>query len=197
MSKETLALIRHAARASNPTPTTVPVVVLGHIPLGLVGLLIAVILCAAMSSVASELIALGATTTNDFYLRIQRARGRPAKDSAQDLRISKAATILWGGLAIGFASAATLFDNLIEAVNILGSIFYGTILGLFVVAFFIRWVAATPVLIAALIAQGFVVALFLFSDLGFLWWNVIGSVTVVVISIVLQAIFRAPARRDT
>lgn len=170
--------------------------VLAHIPLGLVGLLIAVILCAAMSSVASELIALGTTSTVDFYQRIQRARGRPENSSARDLWISKAATILWGGIVIGFASAATLFDNLIEAVNILGSIFYGTILGLFVVAFFIRWVAATPVLIAALIAQAFVVGLFMFSDLGFLWWNVIGSVTVVVISILLQAVLRQPPKRE-
>jgi Na+/proline symporter len=126
--------------------------VLEHIPIGLVGLLIAVILCAAMSSVASELIALGATSTVDFYLRIRQALGYEVGTSTRDLRISQLATVVWGGIAIGFASVASLFDNLIEAVNILGSIFYGTILGLFVVAFFLRWVTATPVLIGALVA---------------------------------------------
>ncbi|MEO8700297.1 MAG: sodium:solute symporter [Kofleriaceae bacterium] len=163
--------------------------VLEHIPIGLVGLLIAVILCAAMSSVASELIALGTTTTVDFYLR---ARKRPPTPEVE-LRVSKIATIAWGGVTLVFASVASLFDNLIEAVNILGSIFYGTILGLFVVAFFVRWVSATPVLIGAVVAQTLVAALFFLSDLGFLWFNVIGCAVVVVVAIVLQAVLRQPA----
>src|SRR5690606_14222868 len=110
--------------------------VLGQLPIGITGLLIAVILCAAMSSVASELVAVGTTTTNDFVLRIRQARARAAGTPTSDLRIAKVLTIMWGGFAIVFASTVQLFDNLIEAVNILGSIFYGTILGLFVVAFF-------------------------------------------------------------
>jgi hypothetical protein len=96
--------------------------------------------------------------------------------------------VAWGVIVLGFASVASLFANLIEAVNILGSIFYGTILGLFVVAFFLRRVTATPVLIGAIVAESLVVTLFFSSDLGFLWFNVIGCATVVVVSSVLQAV---------
>jgi len=160
--------------------------VLDHMPVGLVGLLIAVIMCAAMSSVASELIALGATTTIDFYLRIRKTPGT----AAGDLRISKLSTIVWGLIVIGFASAASLFANLIEAVNILGSIFYGTILGLFVVALFLRRVTALPVLIGAVVAQTAVVGLFIWSDLSFLWFNVIGCGLVVGVAVVAQLCLR-------
>jgi Na+/proline symporter len=161
--------------------------VLAHLPVGLVGLLIAVILCAAMSAVASGLIALGVTTTVDFYLRIRQGLGKPPASAKHDLRVSQWATVAWAAVAIGFASVASLFANLIEAVNILGSIFYGTILGLFVVAFFLRKVTATPVLIGALCAQTLIIVLFVASDLGFLWFNVIGCATVVVVSLVMQA----------
>ncbi len=163
--------------------------VLGHLPIGLVGLLLAVILCAAMSAVASGLISLGATTTVDFYLRIRQALGRPAVSAKHDLRVSQLATIAWAAIAIGFASVASLFANLIEAVNILGSIFYGTILGLFVVAFFLRRVTATPVLVGAIVAQAVVVILFFTSQLGFLWYNVIGCGAVVIVSLLVQALW--------
>jgi SSS family transporter len=166
--------------------------ILEHIPVGLVGLLLAVILCAAMSSVAGELVALGSTTTVDFYLRLRQASGRPAGSTTHDLRASQLAMIAWGVIVLGFASVASLFANLIEAVNILGSIFYGTILGLFVVAFFVRRITATPVLIGAIVAEALVVALFFQTDLGFLWFNVIGCATVVVVSAILQAVL--PAR---
>jgi Na+/proline symporter len=166
--------------------------VLGHIPIGLVGLLIAVIMCAAMSSVASELLALGTTTTNDFYLRIRTARGSPVTSAKSDLRVQKVSMVVWGAVVIAFASMMSLFDNLIEAVNILGSIFYGTILGLFVVAFFLKWVTATPALVGGLAAQALVTSLFFLSDLGFLWFNVIGTFTVVLVSLTLQAVLRQP-----
>ncbi|MBC7975717.1 MAG: sodium:solute symporter [Myxococcales bacterium] len=166
--------------------------VLEHLPVGLVGLLIAVILCAAMSAVASGLIALGVTTTVDFYMRIRQGLGKPPASAKHDLRVSQLATIGWAAVAIGFASVASLFANLIEAVNILGSIFYGTILGLFVVAFFLRKVTATPVLIGAIAAQALVVILFVASDLGFLWYNVIGCATVVAVSLVMQAFWEKP-----
>lgn len=143
--------------------------VLDFVPRGLVGLLIAVVLCAAMSSTASELSALGATTTMDLY---RRARLGPAPVS-RDLWISKGFTVLWGVAAVAFATFASLLDNLIQAVNILGSLFYGTILGLFVVAFFLPRVTAAPVLVGAGVAQSTVFALFLGSDLGFLWYNVV------------------------
>jgi Na+/proline symporter len=146
-------------------------------------LLIAVILCAAMSSISSELAALGSTTTVDLYKRLFAGDGDPRRD----LFMSKLFTVLWGLVAVSFATFASLLDNLIEAVNILGSIFYGTVLGLFVVAFFVRWVTATPVLWAALVAQAVVATLFFASDLGFLWYNVIGCGVVVAVSIALQA----------
>jgi Na+/proline symporter len=154
-----------------------------------VGLLVAVILCAAMSSISSELAALGSTTTVDFYKRI----GRRASTPAHDLLASKLFTAAWGAVAVSFATFAALLDNLIEAVNILGSIFYGTILGLFVVAFFLKFVRATPVLIAAVVAQGTVVALFLTSKIGFLWYNVIGCGVVVAVSVAIEGVRRVRA----
>ena len=161
--------------------------VLRYVPSGLVGLLIAVILCAAMSSTSSELAALGTTTTVDLYKRLWNRADSPR----HDLVVSKLFTVLWGAVAVSFAAFAALLDNLIEAVNILGSIFYGTLLGLFVVAFFVRRVTATPVLIAALIAQTVVGLLFFASNLGFLWFNVIGCGLVVGLSSVFE-LLRGP-----
>jgi Na+/proline symporter len=158
--------------------------VLGFVPVGMVGLLLAVIFCASMSSTSSELAALGSTTTVDLWKRL-RPRDTSPRD---DLITSKVFTALWGVAAVSFASFASLIDNLIEAVNILGSIFYGTILGLFAVAFFVKGVGARPVLIAALVAQAVVIVLFFTSDVGFLWYNVIGSGIVVTLSTVLQRI---------
>jgi Na+/proline symporter len=167
--------------------------VIAHMPIGVVGLLLAVILCAAMSAVSSGLISLGATTTVDFYLRARTALGRPHTNKQHDLRASKIATIAWGGIVLLFASVASLFENLIQAVNILGSLFYGTILGLFVVALFLRRITATPVLVAAIVAEAAVIALFLFTDLGFLWFNVIGCAIVVVVSLLVQLFVRSPS----
>ncbi len=166
--------------------------ILQYIPHGLVGLLLAVILCAAMSSVAGELVALGSTTAVDFYLRLRQALGRPPGSRTRDLRASQLAMVAWGAIVLGIASAASLFANLIEAVNILGSLFYGTILGLFIVALFLRRITATPVLIGAIAAELLVVALFLTSTLGYLWFNAIGCGTVVVVSALIQAVL--PAR---
>jgi Na+/proline symporter len=166
--------------------------VLQHIPHGLVGLLLAVILCAAMSSVAGELVALGSTTVVDFYLRLRQALGRPPGSRTHDLRASQLAMVAWGVIVLGIASAASLFANLIEAVNILGSLFYGTILGLFVVALFLRRITATPVLCGAIVAELLVVTLFVTTTLGYLWFNAIGCATVVAVAALLQAAL--PAR---
>ena len=152
--------------------------VLRYVPKGLVGLLIAVILCAAMSSTSSELAALGSTTTVDLFKRIKPRYSTPRSD----LIASKLFTAAWGAIAVSFANFAGLLDNLIQAVNILGSVFYGTILGLFVVAFFVRRVTATPVLIGAAVAQTTVLLLFFTSEIGFLWYNVIGCGIVVALS---------------
>jgi Na+/proline symporter len=166
--------------------------VLEHLPIGLVGLLIAVILCAAMSAIASGLIALGVTTTVDFYLRIRQGLGRPPASARHDLRVSQAATIAWAAVALGFASAASLFANLIEAVNILGSIFYGPILGVFVVALFLRRVTALPVLVGAIAAQALIVVVFFATHVAFLWYNAIGCAAVIAVSLVVQAVSPAP-----
>jgi Na+/proline symporter len=156
--------------------------VLNFVPTGLIGLLIAVILCAAMCSTASELAALGSTTTIDLYKRAFKKESTPQ----HDLRASRAFTVLWGCVAIGFATFAGLVDNLIQAVNIIGSIFYGTVLGIFLVAFLIKSVTGTPVLIAALIAQATVIGLYFASAIGFLWYNVIGCGIVVCVASLLQ-----------
>lgn len=158
--------------------------VLSMLPVGLVGLLIAVILSAAMSSISSELSALATTSGIDLYKRLWR---RDADDMAQ-VRATKLLTVFWGVVALGFASVANLFDNLIEAVNVLGSLFYGTVLGMFVVAFFLPRVEARAVFWSALVAQAVVLASFALSDLGFLWFNVIGCGTTVVLSLVLQSL---------
>lgn len=152
------------------------------LPSGLFGLLVAVILSAAMSSTASELNALGATTTMDFYRRVVR---RDASDR-HTLVASKVFTVFWGLVAVSFASFASLLDNLIQAVNILGSIFYGTVLGLFLVAFFFKAVRGHAVFVAAVIAQGTVIALFFTSEIGYLWFNVIGCALVVTLGLLLQ-----------
>jgi Na+/proline symporter len=159
------------------------------LPSGLFGLLVAVILSAAMSSIASELTALGTTTTIDFYKRLVR----PAANDRHVLLASKGFTILWGVVAVAFASFAALLDNLIQAVNILGSIFYGTVLGLFLVAFFIPRVKGHAVFTAALLSQAGVIALYFTSDVGYLWFNVIGCAGVVVLSLAFTLVTSKPS----
>jgi Na+/proline symporter len=148
----------------------------------LIGLLIAVIFSAAMSSTASELNALGTTTVIDFY---QRTLKRDGSD-AHYLRASKLFTVFWGVVALAFASFASLLDNLIEAVNILGSIFYGTILGIFLVAFFFKNLRSHATFVGALVAQASVILLYFTSSLSYLWYNVIGCVIVIVIAQILD-----------
>ena len=163
--------------------------VLNFLPIGLIGLLLAVILSAAMSSTAGELNALASTTTIDYYKKFFSK----VDDDQKDLRMSKILTVAWGILAIIIALTAGLFENLIQLVNILGSLFYGTILGVFLLAFFIKWVKGSAALIAALIGQVLVLTLHFLTvyeviDLSYLLYNIIGAVAVVLIGIILQAI---------
>ncbi len=160
------------------------------LPAGLVGLLIAVILSAAMSSTASELNALGATTTSDFYRRVFR---RDASDR-HILVASKLFTVFWGLVALAFASFASLLDNLIQAVNILGSLFYGTVLGLFLVAFFIKHVRGHAVFLAAVASQASVLALYATTDIGYLWFNVIGCAGVIGLALLFEPL--VPGRSE-
>ena len=156
--------------------------VMANLPRGLVGLLLAVILCAAMSSTASELTALGGCTVVDFY----RRSFRPSAPDAHYVRVAKIATGAWGVLAVLFAAFAAVVDNLIQAVNILGSLFYGTILGIFLAAFFAPRLRATPVFIAALLSELVVFVLWLATNVGFLWFNLVGCAAVLLLSSVLS-----------
>lgn len=153
--------------------------VLEYFPPGLVGLLLAVILCAAMSATASALNSLGSTTVIDFYKR----SFKPEASDAHYLAAAKLFTIGWGIIAVLFATFASLVDNLIQAVNILGSIFYGPMLGVFLVGFFFRRVGGTAAFVSTLAAQALVVAVFAWSTIGFLWYNVIGCAAVVALSL--------------
>jgi len=159
--------------------------ILRHLPHGLIGLLVAVIFAAAMSSKASELTALASTTTVDFY----KEAFKPDASDAHYVAASKWFTILWGGIALCFALFASLVENLIQAVNILGSIFYGVVLGLFVVAFFLKWVRGSAVFWAALAAQALVFALYFSLNISYLWYNVIGCGACVVLSLLIQEFF--------
>ncbi len=156
--------------------------VVTNFPAGLVGLLLAVIFSAAMSSSASELNALASTTTVDLYKRSVKKEG----SELHYLWASKFFTLLWGVIAMLFATFASLADNLIEFVNIVGSIFYGTILGIFLVAFYIRYVQSRAVFIAAILSEAIVIYLFFTTDIGFLWFNVIGCSLVVALATTLQ-----------
>ena len=158
-----------------------------YLPHGLIGLLLAVIFSAAMSSTSSELNALATTSVIDIYRRSLVTD----RDDAHYLAASKWLTIGWGLVALSFAAVADLFDNLIQAVNIIGSLFYGVILGIFVVAFFYRGVGGKAVFRAALLGQAFVTATFVLSyqgiiDLAFLWLNLIGCVLTVVFAVALE-----------
>ncbi|HEX6839494.1 MAG TPA: sodium:solute symporter [Polyangia bacterium] len=162
--------------------------VLAEFPSGLGGLLIAVILCAAMSATASALNSLGTTSVVDFYKRSLRA----AAPDAHYLRVAKFFTVLWGALAIAFAIGASLFENLIQAVNILGSLFYGPMLGVFLVGFFTRRVRGTAAFVAVVLAEAAVVAVWLGSSVGFLWYNVVGCA--VVVAVTLGSLLVSPRR---
>lgn len=156
--------------------------IMNHLPHGLIGLLLAVIFSAAMSSTSSEINALASTTLVDIYKRSMKPDG----SDAHYLFMSKALTVFWGVLAIGFASVASLFENLIQLVNILGSLFYGTILGIFLVAFYFKKVKGNAVFIAAIIAESAVLLLFKYSDIQYLWFNVIGCGIVILVALMLS-----------
>lgn len=158
--------------------------ILNNLPRGLIGLLLAVILSAAMSSTASELNALAATTTMDLYKR----NDHKERDDMYYVSVTKWFTLAWGVLAILVASIANLFDNLIQLVNIIGSIFYGNILGIFLIAFFIRFVKGNAVFVAALITQVFIIWIYFMDVLPYLWLNLLGCALVMLLAVLIQFI---------
>jgi Na+/proline symporter len=158
--------------------------ILTELPHGAIGLLVAVMFAAALSSNSAELNALGTTTTIDLWRQL---RPLAAADEARNVRVARWFTAFWGLVAISFALFAGFLENLIEATNILGSIFYGVILGIFLVAFFFRRVGGSAVFVAAVAAQALVIAMYASLNLGYLWYNVIGCAICIVGSLSLQA----------
>ncbi|WP_299551079.1 sodium:solute symporter [Seonamhaeicola sp.] len=161
--------------------------ILNNLPRGLIGLLLAVILSAAMSSTASELNALGSTTTIDLYIR-----NSGEKTEEDKVKASRWFTFIWGILAIGVACVANLAENLIQLVNIIGSIFYGNVLGIFLLAFFFKFVKSNAVFVGALITQVLVIILYFLNEyeiinLPFLWLNFVGCIIVIAIACLLQS----------
>ncbi len=158
--------------------------IMNHLPHGLIGLLLAVIFSAAMSSASSEINALASTSTVDIYKR-SVAKKRSDKHY---LNASKLLTLFWGILAILFATFASKAENLIQFVNIVGSIFYGTILGIFLAAFYVKKIKGNAVFWAAIIAESIVLILFFFTDVAYLLFNIIGCVLVIILAIIIQLI---------
>jgi solute:Na+ symporter, SSS family len=156
-----------------------------QLPHGAVGLLVAALFAAALSSKAAELAALGTTTTIDVW---RHFRPLAAADEARNMRVARRFTALWGIFAVAFALFAGFAENLIEAINILGSIFYGVLLGLFLVAFFLRRVGGSAVFFAAIAAQTLVIVMYFSLNIGYLWYNLIGCAACVVLSLAVQAI---------
>ncbi len=156
--------------------------ILKYLPKGLIGLLLAVILSAAMSSTASEINALATITSIDLYAR----NLKEDKGEKHLVKATKVFTLLWGVVAIIIACFANLAENLIQLVNIIGSIFYGNVLGIFLLAFFIKFIKGNAVFVAALITQVIVVVGWYYDWMPYLWLNLFGCVVVMVLAIILQ-----------
>lgn len=169
-----------------------------NLPAGLVGLLIAIIFLAAWGSIAAALNSLASCTMVDFYLRFRKHHVHPEKSDEEEERkykLSKWFTFFWGVFCIAIAEFATNMDSLIEAVNKYGSLFYGVILGIFLVAFYAKKIKSNAVFWAAVISEVFIIYLFIQSEtgaigLGFLWLNVIGAISVILLAYLLQAFER-------
>jgi len=157
--------------------------ILHYLPHGLIGLLVAAFFAATFSSKSGELNALASTTVVDLYRHIIRRE----ENDAHYVIASKWFTALWGLFAIGFALFANLAENLIQATNIVGSIFYGVVLGLFLVAFFLKWIGGTAVFWAALLAQVTVFVMYASLDISYLWYNVIGCAACMLFAVSIQA----------
>jgi solute:Na+ symporter, SSS family len=165
--------------------------VVNILPVGLIGLILAAIFSASMSSTSAELSSLASTTVVDIYKRMIK----PKASDIHYLRVSKLATIFWGFYAIAFALFANRLGSLIEAVNILGSLFYGTILGIFLIAFYLKNIGGDATFYSAIIAELVVMACYFFTDIPFLWYNVIGCVLLILLAYLSNPFFsKLPAK---
>lgn len=160
--------------------------ILNYLPKGLIGLLLAVILSAAMSSSASGLNALASTTTIDLYKRNLKTE----KDEKHFVNATQFFTLLWGLIAILFACVGTLFENLIQLVNIVGSIFYGTVLGIFLIAFYIKYIKAKAVFWGASFSQLLIFYIYYLDVVSFLWLNIIGAVLTIIFASLIETYLR-------
>ena len=167
--------------------------IINYLPKGLIGLLLAVILCAAMSSTASGISALASTTVIDIYKR----NVKEEKSEKHYMFATKYFTVMWGIIAILFASIGTLFENLIQLVNIVGSIFYGTVLGIFLVGFYIKYVKSNAIFWGAVVSQTTIFVIYYFAihiypsgqeKLGYLWLNFIGAMLTLILSVLIERI---------
>ncbi len=183
--------------------------ILSTFPPGVIGLMLAAVFAASMSSTSAELNALASTTVVDVWRRTpfgrRRANGGPATDvggevrtsavaDRREVRVSVLATLFWGAFAVTFAEYANRLGSLIEAVNILGSLFYGTILGIFLTGFYLKRIGGTAVFTAALVAEVAVIACFKLTKISFLWYNVIGCLLVVLLAVAFEMIIRVTRR---
>jgi Na+/proline symporter len=186
---EATALIKKADPSADTEDTNYIFLsfVINFLPVGIIGLILAAILSASMSSTAAELNALSSVTIVDIYKRVFKKSG----SDRHYLIASKLVTIFWGIYAINFALFANRLGSLIEAVNKLGSLFYGTILGIFIIAFFFKKIGGTATFIAGVISELTILACYFFTDIPYLWYNVIGPVVVIVLAHMMNPMFLA------
>ncbi|PWT87885.1 MAG: sodium:solute symporter [Acidobacteria bacterium] len=159
-----------------------------YLPAGLVGLVIVVVFAATMSSMSSELNSLATTTVIDLYKRMIFKNGA----DRHYLIAGKIATACWGIFAVSFAERLSHLGSLLEAVNILGSLFYGTVLGIFMLGFFFKKVGGTATFIGALVGEAIVLYLFKFTTISFLWYNVFGCTAVIACALLLSTFRTSP-----
>jgi Na+/proline symporter len=158
--------------------------IMNYLPKGILGLLLAVIFSAAMSSSASGLNSLAATTAIDIY-----KRNVSEKNDKHYVYATQYFTLIWGIIAIGFACVSSLFENLIQLVNIIGSVFYGTVLGIFLIGFYINYIKGKAVFIGACISQLTIFYIFYLDVVSYLWLNFIGALLTITLSLLLQRFF--------
>lgn len=178
-------LVRAADASGDPNDTNYVFLtfILHHLPVGLIGLLLACVFAASMSSGSGELSALATTSVIDVY----RRHFRKNATDRQALNVSRIAMAGWGAYGVFFAQFANHLGSLVEAVNILGSLFYGTMLGIFLIAFYLKWISGTAAFLAAFAGEGVVLWFFAMTNISWLWYSVIGCVVVVLSAVVLQA----------
>jgi Na+/proline symporter len=189
IKEEATALIKKADPSADTEDTNYIFLsfVINFLPVGIIGLILAAILSASMSSTAAELNALSSVTIVDIYKRVFKKSG----SDRHYLIASKLATVFWGIYAINFALFANRLGSLIEAVNKLGSLFYGTILGIFIIAFFFKKISGTSTFISGVIAELTILACYFFTEIPYLWFNVIGPVVVIVLAHLMNPLFAA------